>query len=61
MFTILDVDVPRGMLLVYEEHPDDDSIETADFRHAAVVWLAFSSPNVGVNCRVLASGRYAPR
>jgi len=37
MLAVLDMDVPRWMLLVYEEHPDDDSVETANFGHAAVV------------------------
>jgi hypothetical protein len=46
MLAILDVDVPRWMLLVYEEHPDDNSVETANLRHGAVVSSALSSPNV---------------
>jgi hypothetical protein len=46
MLAIFDMDVPRWMLLVYEEHPYDNSVEAANFRHAAVVSSALSSPNV---------------
>jgi len=51
MLAILDVDVPRGMLLVYEEHPDDDPVEATNLRHAVVFSSAPLSPNASLSRR----------
>jgi hypothetical protein len=46
MLSVLDVDVPRRMLSVDEEHPDDNSVEAAYLRHIELRSSLFSSRNV---------------
>ena len=45
MLSVLDVDVPRRMLSVDKEHPDDNSIEAAYLRHLRMSSSSLSSPN----------------
>jgi len=45
MLSVLDVDVPRRMFSVDEEHPDDNSVEAAYLRHIGLRSSSFSSPN----------------
>ena len=60
MLSVLDVDVPRGMFSVDEEHPDDNSVEATYFRHIGLRLSSFSSPNVNRSPRQTAATREAP-
>jgi len=60
MLAILDVDVPRGMLLVYEEHPDDDPVEATNLRHAVVFSSAPLSPNAALCGKFGAKRKFCP-
>lgn len=50
VLAVFDVDVPRWMLAVDKEHPNDDPVKAADFRHIVASVRCFLRPTLPVTC-----------